>query len=104
MSCGSPGSGHQRQRRVHSHHARGQQERRDGSARGGDEGGRGSGWCLEVCLHGDVSKDELQREGTVPGAAGSGEEEGHEPEHRRQTIRKTETSRQAEGEVQRHVE
>lgn len=57
-----------------------------------------------MCFHGDVGQDELQREGTVPGAAVSGEEEGHEPEHRREALGETETSRQAEGEVQHHVE
>lgn len=96
--------GHQRDSGVHSHHACGQQKRRDGPARGGEEGGRGSGRHLEVCLHGDVGQDELQCKGTVSGSAVPGEEEGHEPEHRRQALGKTETSRQGEGEVQHHVE
>jgi len=39
----------------------------------------GSREAVEVCVHGDIGKDEPQREGTIPGTLTDGEEAEYEP-------------------------
>lgn len=83
-----------------SHDAGRQQDGRGGDA-GGPDGGRGVDRReVELQLHGDVRKDEQQREGDVPGAAEHGEvEERRTPPGEEGNVQEGE----AEGQMQDHV-
>lgn len=58
---------------------------------------------MEVRLHGDVSQDQPQCNRAVPGAPQPGQEEEHEPQHRRQALREAVPCRETEGQMQRDV-
>lgn len=55
---------------------------------------------MEVRLHGDVGQDQPQRHRALPGAPQPGQEEKHEPQHRRQALGEAVPRRETEREMQ----